>query len=318
MRRRAEAQLEMTHPVPLTRQGRPPRVRRACLTVPATNARALDKAAGLDVDEVVIDLEDSVAHDAKQQARRAARSALNEKTWRPSTVALRVNDVTSDEFLADVLEVVAVADDRLDCIILPKSEQPDAVRFVDQLLGMLEHRLDRARPIGLELLIETPRGVAEVERLAACSQRIESLVFGPGDFAGSLGLPDLIIGGSASEEAMGYARARIVTAARAFGPAHAIDGPYAKLDDLEGLQESAGRAKAMGFDGKWVLHPAQIEAVSESFTPSPEECLQARRLLDAYHALAAAGSATGTFEGGMIDQASLRMAQAVLARGGPS
>jgi citrate lyase subunit beta / citryl-CoA lyase len=263
------------------------RPRRSCLTVPASSPRMLAKAAGLPADEVVVDLEDGVAPADKEEARSHLGDAVARRT-----LAVRINGVGTP-WWQDDLE--AVAGRRPDVVVLPKAESADHVRAVAELLPEL---------VGLEVQIESARGLVEVERIAAVGGPLEALVFGPGDFAASMGVPVLTIGAGA----FGYAMARIAVAARANG-LQVVDGPYADLRDADGLRRSAESALALGFDGKWVVHPDQIEPVNEAFSPSPEEVERARRIL-------AAGDGAGLVDGEMVDVATKRMAAAVLARAG--
>jgi citrate lyase subunit beta/citryl-CoA lyase len=261
------------------------RPRRSCLTVPASSVRMIEKAAELPADEVVLDLEDGVAADAKAEAR--ANLPLGRAR---GTLAVRING-TASPWWRDDLAAVAAA--RPDVVVVPKVETADEVLAVAALLP---------EGVGLEVQIETARGLVEVERIAAAGGPLEALVFGPGDFAASLGLPVLTIGVGASD----YALARIAVAARAFG-LQPVDGPYATLEDLDGLRASAERALAHGYDGKWVIHPNQIEPANETFTPAPDELERALRIL-------AAADGAVSLGGDMVDAATKRMAEAVLAR----
>jgi len=243
----------------------------------------LAKAAGLPADEVVVDLEDSVAVADKVAARANLASA-----GAVGTLAVRINGVAT-EWWKDDLAAAAHAD----VIVVPKVESADQVQRVAERLP---------EGAGLEVQIETARGLIEVERIAAFGAPLEALVFGPGDFAASLGVPVLTIGTGASE----YAMARIAVAARAYG-LQLIDGPYAVLDDEDELRRSAAAALALGYDGKWVIHPSQIEAVNEVFTPSDAELERARGIL-------AAADGASRVSGEMVDAATKRLAEAVLAR----
>jgi citrate lyase subunit beta/citryl-CoA lyase len=245
----------------------------------------LAKAASLPVDEVIVDLEDGVAADAKE----AARENLAHASAR-GTLAIRINGLRTSWWRDDV---AAVADVRPDVVAVPKVESADDVAAVAAELPP---------EIGIEAQIETARGLVEVERIAAVGAPLEALVFGPGDFAASLGVPLLTIGAGSWE----YALARISVAAHAYG-LQAIDGPYAALRDLDGLRRSAARALAHGFDGKWVVHPNQVEPVNEVFTPTDEQVERARRIL-------AASDGAVLVDGEMVDAATKRLAEAVLAR----
>jgi citrate lyase subunit beta / citryl-CoA lyase len=266
----------------------PARPRRSCLAVPGSSERRLAKAATLDADEVVVDLEDGVAEAEKEAARALALPAVRGGLGR--TTALRVN-ARGTAWWEDDLRAAAEAGP--DVVVLPKVESPEDVAAAAALLPP---------GIGLEAQIETARGLVEVERIAAAGQGLEALLFGPADFAASVGVPVLTIGAGVWD----YALARIAVAARANG-LQALDGPYAVLGDEPGLLASARRALAHGFDGKWVIHPSQIAPVNEVFTPAPEELERARRIL-------AAPVGAIRFEGELVDAASRRLAEAVLAR----
>jgi len=267
----------------------PARARRACLTVPASSERLLAKARTLPADEVIVDLEDAVAPAAKDTARDLAAAALCAGSI-GRTSALRVN-ARATPWWEDDLRAAAAA--RPDVVVLPKVESPDDVSAAAELLPA---------GIGLEAQIETARGLAAVDEIAACGHGLEALVLGPADLAASLGLPVLTIGAGVSDHVL----ARVVSAARAFG-LQAIDGPYGRLGDDLGLVLSARRALAHGCDGKWVIHPRQIEAVNLLFTPSPAEVARARRILEA-----TGGAAR--FEGELVDEASRRLAESLLSR----
>ena len=242
----------------------------------------LAKAAGLEVDEVVVDLEDGVAVADKE----AARANLAEARAR-GTLAVRINGVRTTRWRDDLAAA------RADVIVVPKVESVEDVAAVAELLPA---------GVGLEVQIETARGLVEVERIAAFGPPLEALVFGPGDFAASIGVPVLTIGAEASA----YALARIVVAARAFG-LQTVDGPYAALDDAAGLRTASERALALGCDGKWVVHPDQIEPVTEIFTPAAEQVERAQRIL-------AAADGASAVEGDMVDAATKRLAEQLLAR----
>jgi citrate lyase subunit beta/citryl-CoA lyase len=247
----------------------------------------LAKAADLPTDEVVVDLEDGVAPEAKA----VARARLGDAAAR-GTLAVRINGVGTPWWREDI---DAVADRRPDVVVVPKAGSVDDVRRVAELLP---------EGIGLEVQVETALGLVQVERIAAAGGPLEALVFGPGDFAASIGVPVLTIGAGTFD----YAMARISVAAHAHG-LQAVDGPYANLADIAGLVASAKRALALGFDGKWVVHPDQIEPVNAAFTPSVEELERARRIL-------AAADGASLVEGEMVDVATKRLAAAVLARAG--
>ncbi len=279
----------------------------------------LAKAAGLPADQVFLDLEDSVAPGEKgDETRENVVRALLDGNWRAPTLVVRVNSVDTPHCFRDIVYVVERAGRRLDCVMLPKVEDETHVHFVAHLLGQLEHSLELGRRIGIEAQVETARGAVNVERIARASDRLETLIFGPGDFAASIGVPQLTVGLIEPEypgDQWHYVLSRIVTAARAFG-LQAIDGPYAAIRDLDGFRESARRSKLLGFDGKWALHPDQIEPCNETYTPAQEQYDRAERILDAYRRSTEVDRVGAVmFEGEMIDEASRKLAEAFAARG---
>ena len=229
-----------------------------------------------------------------------------------------MNDASTRWCFRDIVYIVEGAGASLDCIMLPKAETAGDVEFADRLLSQLEAELGLTRRIGLEVQIESPLGLVNIESIAQASNRIETLIFGPGDFAASVGMPQLTVGASEPEygsDQWHYVLWRILTTARAFG-LQAIDGPYAQIRDPEGFRAVARRSQLLGFDGKWALHPDQIALCNEIFSPTPAEYERAVRILDAYE-LATGGDRLGAvmFEGEMIDEASRKMALQVVARG---
>jgi len=292
------------------------RLRRTSLAVPATNERALAKARTLDADEVFVDLEDAVSADAKSEVREGAARALAEGDWRAQTLSLRINGVATTWWRDDLEVVVRGAAGRLDSVVLPKVESGGDVETVAGVLAELEAELGLKRPIALQAQIESPKGLIEVERIAGSSTRLETLVFGPGDYAASLGIGQRFIGEIASGypgDQWHYARSRIAAAAHAFG-LQPIDGPYAALADEEGLRESARRARMLGFQGKWVIHPDQIEIVNEVFSPTEEELAHAVRVLDALATADDGGQGVGVVGGAMVDEASRKLAEGIVRR----
>jgi citrate lyase subunit beta / citryl-CoA lyase len=293
-------------------------VRRSCLAVPASNQRFIEKARGLPADEVFLDLEDSVAPAVKAAARaNAAAAAAGD--WGGRLVAVRVNDASTRWAHRDVLDVVG-GGGRVDVVVLPKVTSPDHVVWLDLLLGQVEREAGLAAgQTGIEAQIEDAGGLAAVNAIAAASPRLEALVFGPADFTASVGIRSLDVGGQpegyAGGDAYHYALMRILIAARSRGVA-AIDGPYLKIRDLDGFRRSAASAAALGYDGKWVLHPAQIDAANEVFAPSAAEYSRAAAIIEAYsHATAVDRRGAVMLGDEMIDEASRKMAQAVVARG---
>ncbi|HEX3256737.1 MAG TPA: CoA ester lyase, partial [Gaiellaceae bacterium] len=293
------------------------RLRRTVLAVPATNERALAKAPTLPADAVFVDLEDAVATSMKgDQVRARAARALAESEWRAETVSVRINGLDTEWWREDLEVVVRGALARLDSVVLPKVESPAEVDGVDRLLSELEEELGLERPIALEAQIESARGLVEVERIAASSIRLETLIFGPGDYAASLGVVQRFIGELDPDypgDQWHYARSRIAAAAHAFG-LQPIDGPYAALGDEAGLQQSARRGRLLGFQGKWVVHPDQIETVRDIFSPTEEELAHALRVLDALAEADDSGEGVAVVGGAMADEASRRLAEGVVRR----
>ena len=231
------------------------RARRSCLTVPASRERFLEKADGLAADELIFDLEDSVAASAKERARAMVVAALKAHEYRGRVRAVRINDVSTAWCHEDVIRIVEGARERLDTLVVPKVESRDQVIFLDLLLTQLESRLGLAR-IGLELQIETARGLEGAAEIAAASPRAEALIFGPLDLAADLGLPGTNPGQPSVEypgDLWHYVLVRLLSAARA-SRLQVIDGPWLQIHDTEGLRIAAGRSAALGYDGKWALN----------------------------------------------------------------
>jgi citrate lyase subunit beta / citryl-CoA lyase len=296
------------------------RSRRSCLSVPGSSPRFLDKARSLNADQVLLDLEDSVAPDAKTEARAAVAAALEAGGWDGKTRTVRVNGATTQWAYRDVIEVAERAGRQLDSVVLPKVTGPQQVAWLDLLLGQIEQAADLpAGGIGIEAQIEDARGLAQVEQIAAASPRLQALVFGPADFMASLGMRSLEIGaqpaGYAGGDAFHYPHLKILVAARAHG-LEAIDGPYAAIGDTDGLRASAVSAAALGYDGKWVIHPGQIEIVNAAFSPGQAEYDRAELILEAYeYYTSVRRRGAASLDGEMIDEASRKLALVAAARG---
>jgi citrate lyase subunit beta/citryl-CoA lyase len=298
------------------------RSRRSCLAVPGSNPRFLEKAKGLDADQVFLDLEDSVAPIAKPDARGTVVEALNSGGWEGKTRVVRVNDWTTEWTYRDVTQVVEGAGNDLDCIMLPKVQTADQVVALDLLLTQIEKTvgLDVGR-IGIEAQIENALGLINVDAIATASPRVETIIFGPADFMASINMKSLVVGeqppGYDVGDAYHYILMQILMAARAHDK-QAIDGPYLQVRDVDGFKRVAGRSAALGFDGKWVLHPDQIAAANEVYSPRQEDYDHAENILDAYeHYTSEVGGATGAAMLGdeMIDEASRKMALVISAKG---
>ena len=255
---------------------------------------------------------------AKAGARALVVEALRGFDFRGKTRVVRVNGCDTEWCYADVIEVVEGAGDRLDCVMIPKVESTDDVRFVETLLTQLERKLRLDRRIGLELQIESARGMENVEAIASASTRAETLIFGPADFSASLRMPELTAGRLKPEypgDYWHYFLARIIVAARAHG-LQAIDGPYAQIKDVDGLRTFAERAAMLGYDGKWALHPGQIDVLNEVFSPRQADFDKANAILAAYQRATEVDKAGAMMLGDeMIDEASRKMALVMVERG---
>jgi citrate lyase subunit beta/citryl-CoA lyase len=298
------------------------RARRSCLAVPGSNTKMLGKAQGLPADQVFLDLEDSVAPLAKPEARGNVVAALNEGDWSGKTRVVRVNDWTTQWTYADVITIVEGAGANLDCIMLPKVQTPEQVVALDLLLTQVETATGLpVGAIGIEAQIENALGLVNVDGIATASPRVETIIFGPADFMASINMKSLVVGeqppGYDVGDAYHYILARILMAARAYDK-QAIDGPYLQIRDVDGFRRVAGRSAALGFDGKWVLHPGQIDAANEVYSPTQDDYDHAELILDAYAWFTSeAGGKRGAAMLGdeMIDEASRKMAIVVAAKG---
>jgi citrate lyase subunit beta / citryl-CoA lyase len=296
------------------------RPRRTTLAVPASSSRFAAKARELAVDEVFLDLEDAVAPAEKERSRAAVVQALRDGGWGSKIRAVRVNDVRTGWAYRDVVDVVEQAGQWLDAIVLPKVTSPLDVGWLDLLLGQIEQATGLAEGrIAIEAQIEDAAGLVAVDAIAASSPRLEALVFGPADFMASLGMRSLTVGaqpaGYAAPDAFHYAHLRILVAARAHG-LQAIDGPFAAISDTDGLTASAASAAAIGFDGKWVVHPAQIDVVNAEFSPSQASYDRAELLIEAYeYYTTVLRRGAAMLDGEMIDEASRKLALVVAVRG---
>ncbi len=294
------------------------------LAVPGSSERFIEKSRGLPVDALFLDLEDAVAPAAKVDARAQIVAALKQGGWQAPTITVRVNDWDTPWTTADVLEVVGGAGAHIDAIVLPKVRTAEQVIALDMVLGQAEASVGLpVGRIGLEVQIEEAQGLQQVDAIAAASPRLETLVFGPGDFMASMGMRGLSVGSQIDgydADAFHYVLSRILVAARA-NSLQAIDGPYVSIRDLPGFRKSAAKSAALGYDGKWVVHPSQVEAGNELFTPDPSQVERAERIVDAYSkATAVAGGAVGAIvvDDEMVDEAGLKVAQAILTKAGRS
>ena len=307
--------------VVITPSTRPVRARRSCLAVPGSNPRFLEKAQGLPVDQVFLDLEDACAPLAKEGARHTIVEFLNNGDWTGKTRVVRINDWTTQWTYRDVVTVVEGAGQNLDCLMLPKVQNAGQVQALDLLLTQIEKTMGlEVGKIGIEAQIENPAGLVNIDEIAAASPRLETIIFGPADFMASISMKSLVVGAlipGYPADPYHYILMRILMAAR-MHDLQAIDGPFLQIRDVDAYREVAARSAALGFDGKWVLHPGQVEAANEIYSPSQADYDHAELILDAYDwCTSAAGGARGSAMLGdeMIDEASRKMALVISGKG---
>jgi malyl-CoA/(S)-citramalyl-CoA lyase len=307
------------------------RLHRSELAVPGTNLRAMEKAPTLGADLVFLDLEDAVAPDEKERAREYVIRALNDHDWSGCAVSVRINGLDTHYCYRDVVEVVERAGDALDTILIPKVGSPSDVDFVATMLDQIEVAAGLAQ-INLHVLIETAMGMANVEAIArARPDRLEAMVFGVADYAASVQARTTTIGGAnpdyavlTDENADGarerhwgdqwhFGISRMVAACRAYG-LRPIDGPFGDFGDRDGYLSAARRAASLGCEGKWAIHPSQIDLANEVFSPGEAEVERARRILEAMEEAAKEGKGAVSLDGRLIDAASIRMAENLMAK----
>jgi citrate lyase subunit beta / citryl-CoA lyase len=292
--------------------------RRACLSVPGSSEKMLGKAPGLGADMVFLDLEDSVSPLEKEAARDKVVQAINDNDWGETVLCVRVNAWDTEWTYGDVIHVVENASERLDELMLPKVQTAADVHALDLLLTQIEKHTGRQSHVGIEAQIETAQGLINVEEICAASDRLETIIFGPADFAASTEMP-VLTGGVAIPEYPGdhfhYVFSKILMAGRANG-LQVIDGPFLKIRELDALREYSMRTRILGYDGKWALHPDQVRVINEVFTPTQEQFDRAVDILDAYEKATMEDRRGAVMFGDeMIDEASRKMATKFLVRG---
>ncbi len=292
------------------------RLRRSELAVPASNERMVEKSASSAADLVFLDLEDATAPEKKEGARQIAVDALNQLDWGHTVRSVRVNDHTTQWAVDDVISVVEGAGENVDVLILPKVKQPRDVWFFETLLDGLEQKLGLTRKIGFEVLIEEAEGLANVEAIATCSERLEALILGFGDLAASMGMRF----GHELDDDYRYPgdmwsahRVRLIAACRAAG-IDAIDGPFGNFKNDKAYMTQATYAATLGAVGKWCIHPNQIPLANDVFAPSPKEIERAQKMVDLYNESLESGAGAGGKGGQLVDAATLRLFQPVLDR----
>jgi malyl-CoA/(S)-citramalyl-CoA lyase len=307
-----------------------PRLHRSELAVPGSNPGLFEKAAKGAADIVFLDVEDAVAPDDKEHARKNIIAGLNEIDWGTKTMMVRINGLDTHYMYRDVVDIVEACP-RLDMILIPKVGVPADVYAVDMLITQIEAAKKRTKRIGFEVLIETALGMANVEAIAQSSKRLEAMSFGVADYAASTRARTTVIGGvnadygvltdkdTAGNRAYYWAdqwhaaQTRMMVACRAYG-LRPIDGPFGDFGDPDGYIAAAKRAAVLGYEGKWAIHPSQIELANQVYTPSEAEVTKARRIVAAMAEAAKAGKGAVSLDGRMIDIASIRMAEALLKK----
>ncbi|GAA5125941.1 CoA ester lyase [Haloechinothrix salitolerans] len=295
---------------------RQPRLQRSELAVPGSNPSFIDKAADSDADFIFLDIEDAVAPPEKEQARKNIIEALNDIDWagKGKTVSVRINGLDTHYMYRDVVDVVEQAGAHLHTILVPKVGVPADLYCVEALINQIEQAKGFANRIGTEALIETALGMANVESIAASGGRLEALHFGVADYAASNRARTVNIGGlnpNYPGDQWHFALSRMIVACRAYG-LRAIDGPFGDFSDPDGYLDGARRAAALGAEGKWAIHPSQVELANQVFTPPEEEVTKARRIVEELRKAEAEGRGAASVDGKMIDAASERMAQTVI------
>ena len=293
----------------------PKRARRCQLSVPGSSEKMMTKASSLELDHVFLDLEDAVAPSAKPGARGQIVEALNGLDWKPGTVCVRINDVETEWCHDDIIEVVTGAGDRLDTIMLTKAKSAADLMFVHLLLDQLEQKLKLKRRIGIECLIEEVEGMMHVEEIAACSDRLECLVFGMGDYSASQQMQLGHVGetGGYPPDVWHYPRYKMTIACHA-NQIDPVDGPYANFRNPDGYTKEAERSFVLGMVGKWAIHPSQVEIAQKVFSPNPDAIDSARKQQAAYDEALKEGLGAINVDGVMVDAASIRIVQNLIDR----
>lgn len=307
-----------------------PRLHRSELAVPGSNPGLFEKAARSAADVIFLDVEDAVAPDDKEQARKNIIQALNEVDWGRKTMMVRINGLDTHYMYRDVVDIVEVCP-RLDMILIPKVGVAQDVYAIDVLVTQIETAKKRDKRIGFEVLIETALGMANVEAIAQSSRRLEAMSFGVADYAASTRARTTVIGGVHADSGVltdkdgsgnrqyfwtdpwHAAQTRMLVACRAYG-LRPIDGPFGDFSDPDGFIAAANRAAVLGYEGKWAIHPSQIELANRVYTPSAAEVDKAKRIMEAMARAAREGKGAVSLDGRLIDIASIRMAESLLAK----
>jgi len=296
--------------------------RRSILSVPGHVKKMHEKAFNSNSDVVMFDLEDSVPPNEKKRARGIVNASLEEFDWSGKIVSIRINQSETPFAYKDIVEIVEANGKVIDSLVLPKVDSEKDIHFVERLIGSIELNSGISKKIGLEASIESAAGLENISRIAKADPRLESLVFGIADYSSSIGLELSSDSGHGENEEDIYPGhrwhfelSRIVMSANA-NNLSAIDAPYGNFRDPEGLRRSAKLSAALGFDGKWAIHPDQIEIINQIYTPSSESIERAKKIIEAYNRVKSEGKGAVELEGKMIDQATIRLAEKTLARSG--
>ncbi len=307
------------------------RLNRSELAVPGSNSKFLEKAASSKADVVFLDLEDAVAPADKEQARKNIIEALNDLDWSGYTMSVRINGLDTHYMYRDVVDVLEQAVDKLDLIMIPKAGTAADIYALDMLVTQIEDAKGYKKRIGFEMIIETALGMENVHQIAAASPRNETLHFGVADYAASTKARTTVIGGPNRDYAVltdadqdgarqvhwgdmwHYAVARMVVAARAHG-LRPVDGPFGDFSDPDGYKANASRSAVLGCEGKWAIHPSQVDLANEMFTPSDKDVTQANRILEAMEKAQKEGQGAVALDGRLIDIASIKQAEVLVKK----
>lgn len=297
-----------------------PRLQRSELAVPGSSPTLFKKAFDSEADYIFLDLEDAVAPADKEQARKNVIGALHEFDWHShgKTICVRLNGIDTQYFYRDVVDVIEQAGHRLDTVLIPKVGMPGDVYLTDALLTQIEEARHIPHRIGIDVLIETALGMANVEAIAQSSRRLEAMHFGVADYAASMRARTVSIGGLNPDypgDQWHASLTRMIVACRAYG-LRPIDGPFGDFNDPDGFKLAAKRGAALGIEGKWAIHPSQIALANDAFTPPKAEVDRAQRILQALDEAAKNGKGAAQLDGRMIDAASARMAANVVRTSG--
>ena len=301
----------------------PARLNRCQLFGPGSRTQLFEKMAGSAADVINLDLEDSVAPDDKEQARRNVIQAIGDIDWGNKTLSVRINGLDTPFWYRDVVDLLEQASDRLDSIMIPKVGNASDLYAVDALVTAVERAKGRTKPIAFEVIIESAAGISHVEEIAAASPRLQAMSLGAADFAASMGMATTGIGGTQENYYMAregqkywsdpwhWAQAAIVAACRTHGVLP-VDGPFGDFSDAEGFRAQALRSATLGMVGKWAIHPSQVALANEIFSPGEKAVAEAREILTAMEEAQRSGAGAAVYKGRLVDIASIRQAQVIV------